>query len=351
MFACSDAAQQAVIQEIREKKLDGIVVCSCSPKLHTATFRAMAERAGLNPYEYSQVNIREQCSWAHTHDRPGATEKALDLVRAGVAKTALSQPLERMRVETLPQALVLGAGVAGLRAAVALSDLGISVHLVEKAAAPGGQVVRWGGLFPNDKVGGELVQSLLADVGRRENIVTVLQQRAGREGGADRRIRRQGPHRNRGPHLPPGRSDRRRHRIRALHAEERGVRLRPRGCGDASRSSRNSSPPDRTASSIEGGEIRTIAYIYCVGSREASKEGAGHSYCSRYCCSATSHIATVVEPRWTRPSTSSTSSGTCGPTGSTRRSTSTRCARAPSSSGTARTDPPVVARGDGGLRS
>ena len=71
MFACSDAAQQAVIQEIREKKLDGIVVCSCSPKLHTATFRAMAERAGLNPYEYTQVNIREQCSWAHTHDRRG----------------------------------------------------------------------------------------------------------------------------------------------------------------------------------------------------------------------------------------------------------------------------------------
>jgi heterodisulfide reductase subunit A len=134
MFACSDAAQQSVIQEIREKKLDGVVVCSCSPKLHTATFRAMAQRAGLNPYEYTQVNIREQCSWAHTHDRAAATEKALKLARAGVAKTALSVPLERMRVETLPQALVVGAGVAGLRAALALSDLGISVHLIERAA-------------------------------------------------------------------------------------------------------------------------------------------------------------------------------------------------------------------------
>ena len=77
---------------IREKKLDGIVVCSCSPKLHTSTFRAMAQRAELNPYQYTQVNIREQCSWAHTHDRAGATEKATGLVRGGVAKTALSTP-------------------------------------------------------------------------------------------------------------------------------------------------------------------------------------------------------------------------------------------------------------------
>ncbi len=131
MFACSDAAQQSTIQDIKEKKLDGVVVCSCSPKLHTATFRAMAGRAGLNPYEYTQVNLREQCSWAHTHDKEAATEKGLRLVRAGVAKTRLSEPLERIRVDTVPQAVVIGAGVAGLRSALALSDLGISVHLVE----------------------------------------------------------------------------------------------------------------------------------------------------------------------------------------------------------------------------
>lgn len=293
MFACSDAAQQAVIQEIREKKLDGIVVCSCSPKLHTATFRAMAERAGLNPYEYTQVNIREQCSWAHTHDRPGATEKALDLVRAGVAKTALSQPLERMRVETLPQALVLGAGVAGLRAAVALSDLGISVHLVEKAAAPGGQVVRWGGLFPNDKVGGELVQSLLADVGRRENIVmyfnSELVEKAGRIGAFAVKVR-------------TGTGDLISLQVGAIVVATGFEPYTPKN-GEFGFGLEGvvtlpefkellATRPNRLV--YRGREIRTIAYIYCVGSREASKEGAGHSYCSRYCCSATSHIATVV---------------------------------------------------------
>ncbi|HTP56618.1 MAG TPA: CoB--CoM heterodisulfide reductase iron-sulfur subunit A family protein, partial [Thermoplasmata archaeon] len=95
MFACSDAAQREMVEAMRAQGLDGLVVCSCSPKLHLGTFRAMAERGGVNPYEYTQVNLREQCSWAHTHDRTGATDKATRLVRAGIARTARSEPLKR----------------------------------------------------------------------------------------------------------------------------------------------------------------------------------------------------------------------------------------------------------------
>ncbi len=133
MFTCSDAAQQDIISEIKDKNLDGIVIASCSSKLHLNTFRAMAERAGLNPYQYTQVNVREQCSWAHTHDKDAATQKAIKLVRAGIARTGLAKSLSRLRVNTVPGALVIGAGVAGLRAALALSDMGIAVHVVEKA--------------------------------------------------------------------------------------------------------------------------------------------------------------------------------------------------------------------------
>ena len=88
MFACSDASQQEMMEAIRTQQLDGIVIASCSPKLHLETFRVMAQRAGLNPHMYTQVNIREQCSWAHRHDVPKATEKAVRLVRAGVARAA-----------------------------------------------------------------------------------------------------------------------------------------------------------------------------------------------------------------------------------------------------------------------
>jgi heterodisulfide reductase subunit A2 len=292
MFACSDAAQQDAIREIREKKLDGIVVCSCSPKLHTATFRAMAERAGLNPYEYTQVNIREQDSWAHTHDRDGATGKAIQLVRAGVAKTALSEPLERIRVETLPQAVVVGAGVAGLRAALALSDLGISVHLVERSEAVGGQVARWGNLFPNDKVGRELIDSLVAAVRGRENITTYLGselvEKSGRLGAFAVKVRTpvgETISLNVGaivvatgfdPYVPaPGEFGYGLDGVVTLPEFKELLAARP----------------ERLV--YHGRAIRSIAYVYCVGSRDAT-DGSTHTYCSRYCCSATSHIATVV---------------------------------------------------------
>jgi len=292
MFACSEAGQQDAIQEIREKKLDGIVVCSCSPKLHTTTFRAMSERAGLNPYQYTQVNIREQDSWAHTHDREGATQKAIQLVRGGVAKTALSEPLERIRVETLPQTVVIGAGVAGLRAALSLSDLGISVHLVEKAAAPGGQVARWGDLFPNDKVGREVVDQLVREVAARDNVTTYLGseviEKTGRLGAFDVKVRT-----STGDTIPL--------KVGAVIVATgfepytpapdefgyglEGVITLPEF------KELLATRPDRLT--YRGKPVRSVAYIYCVGSRDASGDSP-RSYCSRYCCTATSHIATVV---------------------------------------------------------
>ncbi len=293
MFACSDAAQQSVIQEIREKKLDGVVVCSCSPKLHTATFRAMAQRAGLNPYEYTQVNIREQCSWAHTHDRAAATEKALKLVRAGVAKTALSVPLERMRVETLPQALVVGAGVAGLRAALALSDLGISVHLIERAEEAGGQVARWGTLFPNDKVGRELVDGLIDEVRRRENVnlylATELVEKTGRLGEFAVTLRTRTGDTiglNVGAIVVATGFDPYSPKEGEFGYGLEGVITLPE------LKELIAGHPGRLE--YHGRPVRSIAYVYCVGSRDGADAPGGHTYCSRYCCSATSHLATVV---------------------------------------------------------
>ena len=295
MFACSDAAQQAMVQEIREKKLDGLVVCSCSPKLHLATFRAMADRAGLNPYEYAQVNLREQCSWAHPHDRPGATEKAIRLVRAGVAKTRLSRPLERRRVEAVPQALVVGAGVAGLRAALALADLGIGVHLIDRADRAGGQVARWGTLFPHDQRGDALVDRLVAAVGARANVVlhlrTELVEKTGRVGAFDVTLRTAD-----GSTLPL--------RVGAIVLATGFEPYAPApgefGYGLdgvltlAELKERLATLPSPLV--LGDRPVRSIAYIYCVGSRQAVGPGDGstHAYCSRYCCSATSHLATVV---------------------------------------------------------
>ena len=131
-FTCSDAAQQDMIDDIRNEKLDGLVIASCSPKLHLFTFRGMAERAGINPYRYVHVNLREQCSWAHTDDPEGATRKGVALVRAGVAKAALSLPLTALRVKTTPRVLVIGGGVVGFNAAQMAVGLGADVTILDR---------------------------------------------------------------------------------------------------------------------------------------------------------------------------------------------------------------------------
>jgi len=133
MFACSDSAQEEMVEDIKNLNLNALVVASCSPKLHLLTFRGVAQRAGLNPYQYVQVNIREQCSWAHSDNPQGATEKAIRLVRAGIAKARNTVPLKPIMVKAVPKVLVVGGGLTGLRAALTLSNMGIHVYLVEKS--------------------------------------------------------------------------------------------------------------------------------------------------------------------------------------------------------------------------
>jgi heterodisulfide reductase subunit A len=291
LFACSDAAQEEMIATIKAERLDGIVVASCSPKLHEGTFRAMARRAGLNQFLYTQVNLREQCSWAHRRDRAGATGKGVRLVRAGLARARLGRPLEETRVETTPAALVIGAGVAGLRAAVALADAGLAVHLVERAAEPGGRVRGWGALFPRDRTGGELVATLVAEVRRREGITLYtgaeVVEKRGSVGNftvtiavrGERVTARVGvivvatgfdPYAPRAGEHGSGRSG-----VVTLPAFKELLAASPAG-----------------GLRVEGRPVRTIAYVYCVGSRQP--EG-GHGYCSRVCCTAAVHTAILAQ--------------------------------------------------------
>ncbi|MCD4770696.1 MAG: disulfide reductase, partial [Bacteroidales bacterium] len=96
MFSCSDSTQNEMVDDIKNGDLDGLVVASCSPKLHLPTFRNVAIRGGLNPYNYVQVNIREQGSWAHSDNPKKATEKAIQLVKAGIERTKYSNALEKI---------------------------------------------------------------------------------------------------------------------------------------------------------------------------------------------------------------------------------------------------------------
>ena len=146
-YMCSEAGQEKIRAAIQEKHLSGIVVCSCSPRMHENTFRNAAERAGLNPYMVEIANIREHCSWIHK-DMEEATEKAVILMRAAVAKVNLNTPLQPGESRVTKRALVIGGGIAGIQTALDIADAGYPVDIVEKTPSIGGRMSQLDKTFP-----------------------------------------------------------------------------------------------------------------------------------------------------------------------------------------------------------
>ena len=146
-YMCSEAGQSKIQEAIKEKHLTGVVVCSCSPRMHENTFRKAVEKAGLNPYMLEIANIREHCSWIHKN-REEATEKAIILARVAVAKVHLNAPLQPGESKVVKRALVIGGGIAGIQTALDIADAGYEVDIVEKTPSIGGRMSQLDKTFP-----------------------------------------------------------------------------------------------------------------------------------------------------------------------------------------------------------
>ncbi len=146
-YMCSDPGQELIQQDIREHKLNRIVVASCSPLLHEHTFRVAVEKGGLNPFYFQMVNIRENVSWVH-EDGAQATQKAKDLARAAVKRVYFHRALEPKKVKIHPDVLVVGGGIAGIHAALTLANAGKKVYLVEREPTIGGHMAMFDKTFP-----------------------------------------------------------------------------------------------------------------------------------------------------------------------------------------------------------
>lgn len=142
MFACAAKTQEHISSVVKEKGLTRVVVAACSPKTHGTTFQKACARAGLNPYLFEMANLRNHASWVHRQDKDGATTKGHDLVHMAVEKAKRLAPLEPTRMAVVPRALVVGGGLAGMSAALALAQQGIHTDLVEKEDALGGTARR-----------------------------------------------------------------------------------------------------------------------------------------------------------------------------------------------------------------
>jgi heterodisulfide reductase subunit A len=170
-YLCSKPAQEMIIEAIKKNGLDRVVVASCTPRMHLATFQSVLERADLNPYLLEFVNIREQCSWVHGPQASAeATKKAVTLIRGGYERSLELEPLETISEKGSREILIVGGGIAGITAALELGYLGFKVHLVDRKPSIGGNMAKLTKVFPTLDCAQCILTPRMAEVGRNPNV-------------------------------------------------------------------------------------------------------------------------------------------------------------------------------------
>ncbi|UCE82114.1 MAG: CoB--CoM heterodisulfide reductase iron-sulfur subunit A family protein [Deltaproteobacteria bacterium] len=345
MFMCSDPGQYLIIEDLKNGTIDRVVVASCAPDLHEMTFRNAISRAGANSYVYEHANIREQVSWVHHGEK--ATNKAARLVAAASAKAKQLEPLEPIRVEAKRQAVVIGGGIAGMRAAKDLATRGIKVTLLEKSPFLGGRAAQLHRVAPTGELASNLVVEL-ADEVLVDPAITVytcaqVTEFEGYVGNFKLGFKREPPESNED-----------RDKIKAMRESNKGLgefvplvgvcpaeipqtikeltieagvivlatgfrpytpRKGEYGFGEFNEvitlpdlvKIMAESEKNGRYLEVKGREIKSLAMIHCVGSRqipgihEEDETGYMNEYCSRTCCTATLHAANTI--RETYPET------------------------------------------------
>jgi len=168
-YMCSDPGQELIKKDIVDDKLSRVVVSSCSPLMHEETFRNTCQDAGLNRFLFQMANIREQCSWVHL-DRDKATAKAKRLVSAAVRRVSYHASLEEREAPVNRNTLVVGAGIAGIEAALKIAESGKKVYLVEKAPSIGGHMAKFDKTFPTLDCAACILTPKMVQVGQHPNI-------------------------------------------------------------------------------------------------------------------------------------------------------------------------------------
>ena len=281
LFTCSEEGISAIKKAIPEYSLNRVIVASCTPRTHEPLFRAACEEAGLNKYLFEFVNIRDQCSWVHMREPGKATEKAKELIKMGVAKARLLQPLEEIEIPVIPSCLVMGGGVVGISAALNLAAQGFEVHLVEKEGELGGTLLDVYKLFTTNEEASKLLGPLVQKVKDHSKIKTHLSTKvkdvSGFIGNFDATLDEDGKESK----LKVGTI------IVAIGAEE----LKPIGqYGYGKFPNVITQLELEQRMKKEGFDGQNVVMINCVGARVPER-----TYCSRFCCMTAVKNATLIK--------------------------------------------------------
>jgi len=166
---CLERAREAMQKDIKDKGISQVVVAACSPELHENDFMNIIQAAGVNRYLLSMANIREQCFWAHP-ERDKAAKKAMAQIVMAINRARFLEPVEQTKISVNRDVLVIGGGMAGIEAAIELSNLNLKTTLIEKEAILGGKLNQFVNLYPVRVTPGELLAAKLKQVDERQNI-------------------------------------------------------------------------------------------------------------------------------------------------------------------------------------
>jgi heterodisulfide reductase subunit A-like polyferredoxin len=282
-FACAASTQTEIQQSIIEHRLNRFLVAACTPKTHEPIFQETLAKIGLNPYLFEMVNIRDQCSWVHIQEPERATQKAKDLVRMGVAKARLLNPLDVRELEINHDVMVIGSGVAGIQAAIDLVGKGFKVYLIEKEKKLGGRVSSLTTLYPSYKPGLYFIESKLNELkklGVQIYSSTKIDTIKGFVGNFEVMLKTSKNGSFTESSVKVGAI------VVAAGADLYGIPEGEFGYGIFSNVYSNQEFEDKvfrgTELKLHGKKPKTVAYVQCVGSRGEK----GNPDCSRYCCQA-----------------------------------------------------------------
>ncbi|OGR14967.1 MAG: hypothetical protein A2097_10455 [Desulfobacula sp. GWF2_41_7] len=268
LYTCSESGIGEIKKAIKEQNLNRVVVASCSPRTHQPLFSSSCAEAGLNPYLFEMVNIRDQCSWVHMGKRESATQKAKELIRMGVAKSAGLEPQEAIESSLIRRILVIGGGIAGLSVAQALSDMSLEVILVEKTPSLGGLLQQVHQL-DTGKTAKETLDEIIKDVESRPNITihtsATIKETGGYIGNFDIKI-----------DTPSGPVE---EQVGCMVVATGAVPLIPEGLFGYN--GRNVISLMELEQKLVKNDLsaKRVVFIQCAGARTKEKE-----YCSRICC-------------------------------------------------------------------
>ncbi|RLB92760.1 MAG: CoB--CoM heterodisulfide reductase iron-sulfur subunit A family protein [Deltaproteobacteria bacterium] len=313
MFMCSDPGQEMIIEDLKSGKIDRVVVASCAPSLHEATFRGAIERAGSNPFIYNHANIREQVSWVHHGET--ATDKATLLIAAASAKSKLLKPLEPIRVEAKKHTTVIGGGIAGIKTALDIAQKGIEVTLIEKSSILGGRLNTLGRLAPFGEKASDILKELLDQVVNHKAITihkdTKIENIEGYVGNFHLNITKKSNNQNQGEKETKFTID-----TGAIVMATGSVSYTPFngefGFGQHEQvitlqdliTLLKENKSSGSALEVNGKHIRNMVMIHCVGSRQIpgihqpKENGQLNEYCSRTCCAALLNAANQIREKF-----------------------------------------------------